>query len=128
MPVHRDALEAGWFDNRLLDGRGDIYDRNVIQEIGALLQHWIEMYELPWPFIYPTVENEVRVEWPSPAWEVVLTFDRNGSGVWLFATATEENYFVDQRFSTQIADTSCLGQKLARLLKASSAALINYEK
>lgn len=106
-------LETGW-----LDGRGYAYDRGTLDTICALLQRWIELYELPWPFIYPTAENEVRVEWPSPAWDVVITFNREGSGVWLFATATDSDDDVDRHFSTKkTGDTAQLALELSRLLK-----------
>ncbi|HEU4727310.1 MAG TPA: hypothetical protein VFT22_05465 [Kofleriaceae bacterium] len=50
-------LEAGW-----LDGRAEAYDRGMIHTVRTLLQRWIETHGFPWPLIYPTPENEVRVE------------------------------------------------------------------
>src|SRR5262249_14224882 len=53
-------LGAGW-----LDGRGDAYNADVVASIRRVLEGLVDRYALARPFVYPTPDNEVRVEWPS---------------------------------------------------------------
>src|SRR5262249_33446849 len=51
-------LGAGW-----LDGRGDAYNADVVASIRRVLEGLVDRYALARPFVYPTPDNEVRVEW-----------------------------------------------------------------
>jgi len=110
-------LSAGW-----LDGRGEGYDRNAIVRVRECLEGLVATHRLSNPFIYPTPETEVRVEWPTSQWDVVITFDRAARSVWLLATATDGDDEVDERFLVgRPRDLAKLGIELERLLKVQPA-------
>jgi len=59
------GLADGW-----LDGAGQGYSVEAIEWFADLLDGLVAAFNLPNPFVYPTVEGFARAEWPSTQWEV----------------------------------------------------------
>ncbi len=64
------VLEEGW-----LDGDGGAYDPEELRWIEALLGGLVSALSLPTPYIYPTPEGTVRLEWPTATREIIATID-----------------------------------------------------
>ncbi|MYV57670.1 hypothetical protein [Streptomyces sp. SID3212] len=60
-------LEAGW-----LDGVGRQVSRKVLREVESLLLEFLDE-QVQRPYIYPTEDGGVQLEWPYAAGEVTLT-------------------------------------------------------
>ncbi|MET8100693.1 hypothetical protein ABZV29_30225 [Streptomyces sp. NPDC005236] len=60
-------LEAGW-----LDGVGQQVSRKVLREVESLLLEFLDE-QVQRPYIYPTEDGGVQLEWPYSAGEVTLT-------------------------------------------------------
>ncbi|MEV5881667.1 hypothetical protein AB0L74_02875 [Streptomyces sp. NPDC052020] len=60
-------LEAGW-----LDGVGQPVSRKVLREVESLLLEFLDE-QVQRPYIYPTEDGGVQLEWPYSAGEVTLT-------------------------------------------------------
>lgn len=69
------ALAPGWFD-----GEGPGYESDKLDWFSKLLVELLDKFQLPRPFIYPTREGFVRVEWSGVEWEVSSIFDLNTRG------------------------------------------------
>jgi hypothetical protein len=68
------ALNDGW-----LDGSGIAPDTNALQNLGSLFQSHYDK-SLPIPYIYPTADGGLQLEWSPEDWEATLelnlqTFD-----------------------------------------------------
>ncbi|MET8607057.1 hypothetical protein ABZV92_26315 [Streptomyces rubiginosohelvolus] len=65
-------LDAGW-----LDGVGQQVSRKVLREVESLLLEFLDA-QVQRPYIYPTEEGGVQLEWPYSAGEVALTVTADG--------------------------------------------------
>ncbi|HYD47949.1 MAG TPA: hypothetical protein VEB21_06370 [Terriglobales bacterium] len=65
--THLGSLRDGW-----LDGSGQAFPAESVEWATKLLRGLIEAFQLPTPYVYPTVDGEVRAEWSVPDWEVSL--------------------------------------------------------
>jgi hypothetical protein len=63
-------LEAGWYDETSL-----AYDPVALDWVRRLLEGLLGAFKLPTPYIYPTPEGLVRLEWSVPEWEVIVNLD-----------------------------------------------------
>lgn len=78
-------LEDGW-----LDGEGQGPNELNIILIKQRLQTLVEQFDVPIPYLYPTVDGGIQAEWSLGSWEVSATFcqPRKRESVELFATDT----------------------------------------
>ena len=58
-------LQAGW-----QDGEGLALNRVALDRLALLFRHYDR--SLPCPYVYPTLDGGVRLEWSLGAWEVSL--------------------------------------------------------
>jgi hypothetical protein len=65
--VELQGLESGW-----LDGVGAQVTRKVLREVEALLLEFLDS-GIRRPYVYPTEEGGVQLEWPFEAGEVIVT-------------------------------------------------------
>ncbi|MEW2042651.1 hypothetical protein AB0885_37535, partial [Streptomyces sp. NPDC005534] len=65
-------LESGW-----LDGVGRQVSRKVLREVESLLLEFLDE-QVQRPYIYPTEDGGVQLEWPYAAGEVTLTVAASG--------------------------------------------------
>lgn len=64
------GLAPGWFD-----GEGLPYNGAQLDWLEQYLDRLVVLAGVPRPYIYPTPDGAVRVEWSAPSAEIVLTFD-----------------------------------------------------
>lgn len=69
-------LAPGWYD-----GDGGTYDRDQLQQLAPVLEA-VEC-DARGPFIYPSLEGTVRVEWSFEGAAVSADFDLDTGDVWL---------------------------------------------
>lgn len=105
------ALDAAW-----LDGGGPTYSPERLNHLRRILEPLIDGLGLPRPFIYPTPDGEIRAEWPSPRWDVVLTIDQGATRAELVANATSGDESVEASFPADVPGMLTLGARLAHLL------------
>ena len=65
-------LKDGW-----LEGSGHAYEVAILDWMQHVVQEMINKFNLPVPYIYPTVDNNVTIEWPFGVWEVSLEVMEN---------------------------------------------------
>ncbi|GAA1063529.1 hypothetical protein [Streptomyces asiaticus] len=94
-------LESGW-----LDGVGAQVDRKVLREVESLLLEFLDT-GVRRPYIYPTEEGDVQLEWPFAAGEVTLVVTSD-ERVEVFVFSKENDDEREQSFSwrqlTEIAE------------------------
>lgn len=107
-------LEAGWFE-----GDGDAYDPAGLDWARALLEAVAEAFELPTPFVYPTPEGEIRVEWPARDWDVVVLVDTATKSASVVAASMKDEPVVEADFKlTAPGAESKLGAFVAEHVRA----------
>lgn len=117
MPIPEQLKNIAQLGQGWLDGYGDAYDPQVVARVRGVLEQMIAEFKLPNPFIYPTPEREVRVEWPNPVWDVVATFDRDATSIWLFVTAVQGDEELDETYTVADANQMhLLGSAIGKLL------------
>ncbi|MGW0712834.1 hypothetical protein ACWD4G_44075 [Streptomyces sp. NPDC002643] len=84
-------LEAGW-----LDGVGKQVSRKVLREVESLLLEFLDE-QVQRPFIYPTEEGGVQLEWPYSTGEVTLSITPDEK-VEAFAFSKEDDRENDRTF------------------------------
>ena len=88
-----ERLEDGW-----LDGEGRALDKRGIRWFAEMFERFFP-YDLPLPYVYPTVEGNIRLEWTFGTCELSLEVDlKNHRGEWLAVdveTDEEECYEVN---------------------------------
>lgn len=84
-------LEAGW-----LDGVGQQVSRKVLREVESLLLEFLDE-QVQRPYIYPTEDGGVQLEWPYSAGEVTLTVTPDEK-VEAFAFSKEDDRERDRTF------------------------------
>ncbi|MGW0368559.1 hypothetical protein ACWDZW_06465 [Streptomyces coeruleorubidus] len=84
-------LEAGW-----LDGVGQQVSRKVLREVESLLLEFLDE-QVQRPYIYPTEDGGVQLEWPYSAGEVTLTVTPDEK-VEAFAFSKEDDRESDRTF------------------------------
>jgi len=105
-------LKPGW-----LDGEGGAYDRTILRQVRDVLDTLMQQHELPTPYIYPTPQSDVRVEWDTEDHEVVATFSETGDKVWLYATSKHDDSEIEQTYASRMKeDLQQLGMELRSLL------------
>lgn len=84
-------LESGW-----LDGIGQQVSRKVLREVESLLLKFLDE-QVERPYIYPTEEGGVQLEWPYTAGEVTLTVTADGK-VEAFAFSKQDDRDMERNF------------------------------
>ncbi|MER6673792.1 hypothetical protein [Streptomyces sp. NPDC000983] len=84
-------LEAGW-----LDGVGQQVSRKVLREAESLLLEFLDE-QIQRPYIYPTEDGGVQLEWPYSAGEVTLTVTADEK-VEAYAFSKEDDRESDRTF------------------------------
>jgi hypothetical protein len=87
------ALEDGW-----LDGEGFAIDGPGLDWVAAVLNRMVASKLLPFPFIYPTEEGGVRVEWSTDRWELGVTFDLASHHARALAADMQSDDFEESQF------------------------------
>ena len=85
-----ERLEDGW-----LDGEGRALDKRGIRWFAEMFERFFP-YDLPLPYVYPTVEGNIRLEWTFGTCELSLEVDlKNHRGEWLAVDVEtdEEEYY-----------------------------------
>lgn len=80
------GLAPGW-----LDGEGLAYRGSDLDWLEAYLARLVTSSGVPCPYIYPTPEGAVRVEWSAPKAEIVLTFDLSNYSIDGFAEPVDRD-------------------------------------
>ncbi len=106
-------LKPGW-----LDGAGGAYAPSVLRQIRDVLETIMQEQDLPRPYIYPTAESDVRVEWDTDDHEIVATFNEAGDKVWLYATSKHDDSEIEQTYASALKEeVHQLGLELKSLLR-----------
>ena len=66
-------LNGAWFD----ESAGEAIDSQIIHTLKGGVPTLIEHQNLPMPYVYPTLEGGLRLEWDLGNWEVEAEFERN---------------------------------------------------
>jgi hypothetical protein len=74
-------LAPGWYD-----ADSPSFARTDLTWIAHLFKGVVESFDLPNPYVYPTPEGEVRVEWSGEPWEVSVVVDTKHRRSEVFAT------------------------------------------
>lgn len=90
-------LKNGWYH-----GDCSAFDAKLIDTIKISLKYILnDNHFIPTPYIYPTANNEISIEWPSKFFEIDLIFDLSKSIVILYVCSNDEineTYFDMQEF------------------------------
>jgi hypothetical protein len=102
-----------------LDGAGTAYDPHALAWCLALLTGITTAFHLTTPFVHPTPEGHVRVEWPSRGWNVALKLDVVTKSAVARAVSTRDDMIVE--VSVHLTDAgaeSTLGAFVSKYLNA----------
>lgn len=64
------TLPKGWYDST-----SSAFEPEALSWLSKLLMVLVEALKLPQPYIYPTPEGLVRIEWPGKNCEIITTFN-----------------------------------------------------
>jgi hypothetical protein len=103
----------------LVDGPSAAYDPHALAWCLALLTGITTAFHLTTPFVHPTPEGHVRVEWPARGWNVALKLDVVTRSAVARAVSTRDDMIVE--VSVQLTDAgaeSTLGAFVSKHLNA----------
>lgn len=121
MPISEQFAELTDLADGWLDGEGAAYAPAFLDTAERLVRYMVEVVGLPVPFLYPTADGDIRVEWPSPRWEIVLRLSNDQQAL-LTACEVETKRYIEQDCSTrQRADWDRVGTEIERLLREDDA-------
>jgi hypothetical protein len=84
-------LSDGW-----LDGSGTAYDADALDWVQGLLTGLTTGLQLATPFVYPTPEGQISVEWASRRWDIAVTLDvATRSAEALAVSTADSNAFLE---------------------------------
>lgn len=108
------TLPEGWHG----DGEGHPYRPGFLSRVHIFVQALAVAYGLPMPYLYPTVDGDVRVEWPSKRWEVVLRFMADEVTIVTVAVENGSTRFHEAEEQPETLDEllNGIGNRIARLL------------
>ncbi len=109
-------LKKGWFD-----GEGKTVSPSGLMWLANSFER-LYPDKLPLPYIYPTPEGEVQVEWPIAPYEVSLTVDlHNRRGLWCVLNMDDDDDEAEQQYDlTEDQSWWSIEQKLRSLIEATS--------
>jgi hypothetical protein len=90
------SLQKGW-----LDGEGLPIDPQGLKRLSELLRRLIDEDGFPGPYIYPTVEGGVQLEWSFGDWEVSAKLDFETNKVSLFAAHTRSEKYTEREIDSR---------------------------
>jgi len=90
-----EGLKPGW-----LDGEGEKLPPSALARVRLSLAKWHKEYEIPIPYIYPTVEGEISIEWPLDGWAVSATINLTSWHAYLHATSLDSDGCEDEQIET----------------------------
>lgn len=107
------SLTAGWYD-----GDGSAYDAAALDWFQALMTGLATGFDLATPFIYPTPEGHVSVEWSGREWDIALDFDLTTKVVDALAVPTRTESTKEATFALATpGGESALGRFIAEHLR-----------
>ena len=108
------ALEPGW-----LNGEGTAFDHAALKRISICLEAYEWGWDLPRPFIYPTVDGQVRAEWNAFPRSLLLTFAADGRSADLEAIQQFDGDIERATYAPLFANATQLGDALHGYLSMS---------
>lgn len=88
-------LEAGWLDG----DEGEALNAEGLNWLERLLDELIHKQAMPVPYLYPTIENDVRAEWSIGPWAVSANFSLSAHFIELRALNTIDHTEREQDYS-----------------------------
>lgn len=108
------TLAPGW-----LDGEGEAYAEADLGWTKQLVEGVLAAFSLPTPYVYPTPDGEVRLEWPLPAHEVVATLVPSTHSIDLLAVRLGEDGHMERHIDlARPGGESALGRWLVEHLSS----------
>ncbi|MCK6682548.1 MAG: hypothetical protein L6R30_09045, partial [Thermoanaerobaculia bacterium] len=108
------ALQPGWYDSE-----SPAYETENLGWLEKLLEGLLDGFNLPVPYVYPTPEGRVRIEWPGAHQEIVVTFDLMASSADAMVVHLDSDEFSELAVSFKKPGAeSRLGSFIARHVSA----------
>lgn len=117
VPIAEQLAALQRLGNGWLDGVGTKYSTTSLGRAREILEPLVVSFGLPTPYLYPTPEGEIRAEWPTTAWDVVLTFDPEVTRAELVANATTRDETEEATYAADLSGMLSMSAKLGRLLR-----------
>lgn len=112
--VELSSLKKGWYD-----GQGEEFKPSELELIKKTILHLLNNYNVPAPFIYPTPENNVTLEWSLGAWELSCDFDFEKKTIEVSAINTISGEEIDKDLSTEVNFESEIAAVFSQIISQS---------